>query len=185
MKTFAVLQALLKNIRYVLMKISSASARLNEDFEIEVTQNCNIGIYRNLPLSVSTRTSSQCFWVNYWIHFFCSLEPFLLWLTVWKDRLKMYLPKNVFHAQRVQVKLLPRLEKCYFHLPLELFWLTMMSQIESTISTQYTLLYENEQFESQISQWRLLLYSWLGTKMLYIKGWVVFNWIGFTILRLR
>ena len=34
------------------------------------------------------------------------------------------------------------------------------SQIESTTSTQYTPFYENEQFESQISQWRLLKFTW-------------------------
>ena len=32
----------------------------------------------------------------------------------------------------------------------------MTSQVESTRLTQCTLLYENEQFESRISQWRLL-----------------------------
>ena len=32
----------------------------------------------------------------------------------------------------------------------------MMSQKESSSFTQYTPLYENEQFESKISQWRLL-----------------------------
>ena len=36
------------------------------------------------------------------------------------------------------------------------FWLTITSQIESIRSTQYTPLYKNEQFESRISQWRLL-----------------------------
>ena len=32
----------------------------------------------------------------------------------------------------------------------------MTSQIESIRSTQYTSLYKNEQFEDEISQWRLL-----------------------------
>ena len=36
------------------------------------------------------------------------------------------------------------------------FLLIVMSEIESTRSTQYTPLYENKQFESTISQWRLL-----------------------------
>ena len=41
-------------------------------------------------------------------------------------------------------------------LSIGIFWLTITSQIESSRSTQYTPLYKNEQFESRISQWRLL-----------------------------
>ena len=33
----------------------------------------------------------------------------------------------------------------------------MTSQIESIISTKYTPLYENEKFERELSQWRLLI----------------------------
>ena len=42
-----------------------------------------------------------------------------------------------FFAQRERVKLLSCPKKCYFHSPLELFCLTMTSQIESTSSIQY------------------------------------------------
>ena len=49
----------------------------------------------------------------------------------------------------------------HFHSPLELFWLTMTSQTESSRPTQYTPLYDNKQFESRISQWRPLLFRCL------------------------
>ena len=58
-------------------------------------------------------------------------------------------------VQREWVKLWSCPKKCYFHSPLELFWLIVMSQIESTRWTEYTPLYANEQFESKIIQWRL------------------------------
>ena len=84
---------------------------------------------------------------------FCSLEAFLMWLTMWKERLKMYLPKMLF-AQRKRVKLLSAQRHATVILYFT-FWLTMMSQIESIRSNQYTPLYENEKFERDLSQWRL------------------------------
>ena len=96
--------------------------------------------------------------------FLCSLEAFLMWLTVWKDQLKMYLPIDIIFAQREQVKLLSRPKKCHFHSPLYLFWLTMTSQTESLRSAWYTPLYQNKLFERKSSQWRLLwrwLWLWL------------------------
>ena len=75
----------------------------------------------------------------------------------------MYLPKNVFEAQRERVKLWFRPKKCHFYSPLYVFLLTMTAQIESIRRAQYTPLYENEKFERKISQWRLLILTkcWL------------------------
>ena len=55
--------------------------------------------------------------------------------------------------------MLPLPKKCYFHSPLYGFSLTMMSQIESIRSSQYTPLYENDKFERDLSQLRLLVLS--------------------------
>ena len=109
-----------------------------------------------------------------------------MWLTVWKDQLKMYLPIDIIFAQREQVKLLSRPKKCHFHSPLYLFWLTMMSQTESLRSTWYTPLYQNKLFESKSSQWRLLWLwpspspspststsTWL---LLWLWGWLWWWW---------
>ena len=60
----------------------------------------------------------------------------------------IFSPERWF-AEREQVKLYPRPKKCYFHSPLELFWLTMPSQIESSRRHQYTPLYEKQLFESR------------------------------------
>ena len=50
----------------------------------------------------------------------------------------------------------------------------MRSQIESIRSTQYTPLYENEQFESRISQWRLFkAVDFLNTICMAEKNYVV------------
>ena len=56
-----------------------------------------------------------------------SLESILMRPNVWKDRLKMYLLKNIFSCTK----------KCYFY-----SWL--YSQIESNELSQYARLYENQ-----------------------------------------
>ena len=53
---------------------------------------------------------------------FCSLEAFLMWLTMWKERLKMYLPKMLF-AQRKRVKLLSGPKTCYCHSLFFIWWI--------------------------------------------------------------
>ena len=56
------------------------------------------------------------------------------------------------------------------YLPLKIF--TLMSQIESSSTTQYTLLYEKEQFESKIIQWRLLRGFQKGaTSCIWLSMW--------------
>ena len=130
---------------------------------IKVVLNlCTVGIW------IPTVVSIDLFWVFFMP--FCTMEyirdglnsypppPFStfqapkLFFYILKHNVSLYLLKNVSYAQRVRVKSLPRPEKFYFLSPLKLFWLTMTSQIESTIYWPN----KNEQFECQISQWRLL-----------------------------
>ena len=54
------------------------------------------------------------------------------WMKNSRMKLRHVFAQRSFFVQRERVKLLSRPKKCYFHSPLELFWLTMTSQIEST-----------------------------------------------------
>ena len=65
-------------------------------------------------------------------------------------------PPTLFCAKRASKIIVPPKEMLLLFSNV-LFLTTMMSEIESTRSTQYTPLYENEQFESRISQWKLLI----------------------------
>ena len=67
------------------------------------------------------------------------------------------LTHNVFAPQKVILrKELPHPKECYFPSPLELFWQTMTSQVESSKWSQYTPLYKNNFLRAETSQWRLL-----------------------------
>ena len=69
----------------------------------------------------------------------------------------VYFPQRCIFAQRERVKYSPRPKKCRFPSPLEPFWLTMTSQIESSNATNILHCTKNEQFERKIIHWRLLL----------------------------
>ena len=75
------------------------------------------------------------------------------WWHIWQTQY-VFAQSSLFCAKGMS-KLLSRPKKCYFHSPLNFFWLTMTLQIENTRLTQYAS-YKKEQFESRISQWRLL-----------------------------
>ena len=83
---------------------------------------------------------------------------FLLWSI--KQRVqKNSLKRSKWHcifAQRERVKLLSHPKKCYFHSPLEPFWLTMTSLTESFNTANTLHCMKMNKNERVIIQWRLL-----------------------------